>query len=252
MEEALGLYLFPQLFFKPIRERCEGSSSRDSLLISGSDMRSNVEAIMLAYRRLHSVENATDFFLFPLGIVSYPSPGASSYDCRARNIMEMCTSQYFVHSELLVGSGCPIVVFEELQAPWSNAKPPSDVAQSYVECVSRAVSILNAAEIAHMDLRPANVMWRRLTADRPEVQIRVIDLEDAVPFGFYLRLVSVLRDDPRYPVSRADSRQLIASSAIHNDWFCESVSSWATQFEVESYSEYMATHSIQFEMSVLK
>lgn len=241
-ERPLGLYIAPKLFFKPLREYHKNvTDSSECVLDSGSHLRTNLELLMLAYNRIHLVENACDYFLFPLGVVSYPSQESLSYGCRIRDVMDECISIHFVYHKDLVRNGCPVIVYDELPGDcWSNGKPPEDVVPSYIECVAKAVNVLNVAGIAHMDLRPANILWCREESGT-DVRIRVIDLEDAVPFGFNVRSSDTLREDPRYPVFVEDNRELIPAVALHNDWFCETVASWARQ-DIDEYTYYMATN----------
>lgn len=237
-----GLYIARGLFFKPLREF---DTTRNCTLDLGSSLRTNLESLMLAYHRLHVVENSDRYILFPLGVIAYPSPQSESYDYRIRDIMDTSIHNHFPHHNDLVRNGCPVVVYEELSSEWSNKKPPSDVVQSYVYNVHKAVEVLNEAKISHMDLRPANILWRIDPAfdTKSEVEIRVIDLEDSVPFGFHIRCVDKLRNDPRYPVSVQDDRELIPATSDQNDWFGMAVASWAQRSDVNSFGDYMASSS---------
>lgn len=250
LERHLGLYIAPELFFKPLRDYHKAET--DSLkcrLNNGSHLRTNLELIMLAYNRIHVIEDAIELFLFPLGVVSYPCEMSPSYTQKIRLVMDECISRHFCHHKELVKDGCPVIVFDDLSGErgWSSGKPTDDVVNSYIECVSKAVGVLNAAGIAHMDLRPANILWCRREESDTDVRIRVIDLEDAVPFGFYIRSSDALRDDVRYPVFQADERSLIPAVASHNDWFCATVASWARQSEFDDYTSYMAANFQTFE-----
>ena len=53
------------------------------------------------------------------------------------------------------------------------------------------------------------------------VEIRVIDREDAVPFGFNFQHTCILRSDPRYPVHKNDYRELILADESHNNWYSQ-------------------------------
>ena len=57
--------------------------------------------------------------------------------------------------------------------------------QRYQRCVSRqikfAVQILTTASVAHMDLRPANILWRIC---KGIIEIRLIDFESAFIFNW--------------------------------------------------------------------
>lgn len=80
----------------------------------------------------------------------------------------------------------PVIIFPGLtvQDGWTNEKPPSDCVSMYLEALAQAVAFLNRAQIAHMDLRPPNIMWRQNSDGMLEVM--VIDFEDAVAFGRFI------------------------------------------------------------------
>ena len=248
-EQPLGLYIAHNLFFKPLRDyhKSGGGDSSECVLDVGSHLRTNLELLMLAYNRIHVVENARDYFLFPLGVVSYPSEGSPSHSSRIRDVMDACISKHFLYHLSLVRNGCPVIVYDELDGgSWSNDKPPEDLVDSYIDCVANAVNVLNAAKIAHMDLRPGNILWRRTECST--VQIQLIDLEDAIPFGFYIRFADILRRDSRYPVFDDDDRELIPAGALHNDWFNVTVAAWARQTDIDGYSDYMYNNHITFRL----
>jgi hypothetical protein len=253
--QQLGLYISESLFFKPLRQYHKLDSREESSVDSGSSLRTNLDSVMFAYHRIYPQENACEYFLFPLGVVSYPSTTSTAYASICSTLhetmcskMKRCISTHFPHyHEDLVADGCPVIVYDMLpMEEWVNTKPPPELVQSYVRCVTIAVDIMNAAKIAHMDLRPANIMWCRLSMDITEVKIRVIDLEDAVPFGFCIRSVESLKLDPRYPIFRTDDRTFIPASSAHNDWFCEAVSSWAQQDDENEFTQYMASNYSMF------
>jgi hypothetical protein len=137
-------------------------------------------------------------------------------------------------------AGCPVIVFDMLSAPeWKNTKPPSALVLSYCCCVANAVLVLNNASVAHMDLRPANIMWRKCPSSESDVEIRVIDLEDAVPFGLCIKSVKALCTDTRYPVfGDIDATEEVIATSMHNEWFCVSVTEWAKSDE-ENFTAFM-------------
>ena len=281
-----GVYISPSFFYKPLRDyhkskdgsgdiRVYSGSSYwgDHRVDNGSSHRLSLESLMVAYQCLSVVPRAHDFFLFPLGVISYPSEEAPSIKSMICDIMKKSIQKYFLYHDDLLRNGCPVVVYDLLTPScWSNKKPPPYAVESYIACVKSAVAILNKACIAHLDLRPANILWRvtpplsdidsTLSAadvDRESesaakrrrvesgtavmVEIRVIDLEDAVPFGFNFQHTCILRSDPRYPVHKNDYRELILADESHNNWFFEAVSSWARQTNIEKFSEYMRLNS---------
>lgn len=290
-EMVYGLHIATSLFYKPLRNyHKSGAASAGALLDSGSSHRIYLESLMMVYHHLSDVPCANDFFLFPLGVISYPSLEAKAINSKICEIMRENIEKYFSNSNDLLRGGCPVVVYDLLSPDcWYTEKPPSNAVESYISCVKKAVEILNTARVAHMDLRPANILWRVVTprsgsgsahsaaavacedggaAKRRRVdiapqsglcappaqsvtesvtdavvEIRVIDLEDAVPFGFHFRHTDVLRSDSRYPVHPNDTRERIPADAFHNDWFFEAVSSWARQPNAETFSDYMFQNS---------
>lgn len=252
----LGLYIAPSLFYKPLRlSHKDVASDLENVLDGGSSLRATLESMMRVYQRLHAISRANSFFLFPLGVVLYPNLNSLSYGCGMREIMEICVGKHFPLCCEFLDYGCPVVVYEELNADdWKNTKPPPDAAEAYVNGVKKAVEIMNQAEVAHMDLRPANIMWRSIKeneSDTVKVDVRVIDLEDAVPFGFGIQCVNVLRQDPRYPVSLEDEREFIQAAQYHNDWFAAAVEGWALQVDYNRFEDFMNENS-EFYSGILK
>lgn len=196
---------------------------------------------MLAHGEIIKQEDALKYFIFPLGVMSFPKCGQPR-PCHEtmRRVMMESIRRYFFDPDDLTQEGCPVVVYEMLhkREGWNQSKPPPELVTSYVDSIVAAVGILNAAGIAHMDLRPSNIMWRRNGESiLREVEVKIIDLEDAVPFGYYISFVEVLKSDSRYPVADTDDREHIPASSLHNDWFCEVISSWARQEEQESFAD---------------
>jgi hypothetical protein len=74
----------------------------------------------------------------------------------------------------------PIVLFPWLQN-YSTNKPPPQLRESYLAGLNEAVQLLNQTKIAHLDLRPENIMWRE-TGELGKVDMKIIDLETAVRF----------------------------------------------------------------------
>ena len=238
-----SLYISSGLFFKPLKDfhkmRISGQELTTKRVVSR--LQSNLESMMLAYQRIYANEDAEQFFLFPLGVLSYPSSELVAQKQNICQVMRDCISNHFCESRNILKDGCPVIAYEHLSQDrgWSNEKPDRGLVPSYVECIKRAVDILNAAGIAHMDLRPSNILWRCKTdSSVPMVEIRVIDLEDAVAFGFFIRHVDIMRLDCRYPVHERDGDRIPAAQH-HNDWFLKHVTNWANQYEYKKFSDYM-------------
>jgi hypothetical protein len=273
-----ALYLAKNLFFKPLRQTSKLIDDDLELRKQGvSTLRTSLEFMMLAYRRIAAVEESSKLILFPLGVVSYPSKEEECYK-GMREQLKRNIDKYFDNKEQLLRNGCPVVVYRELQKSegWQNRKPCGDAeVESYVASLEQVVHILNEAGVAHMDLRPANIMWRmakQLPEKREEeeeedeqkeeeeeqkeeeeeeeelVEMQVIDLEDATPFGCLIDYVETLRWDPRYPVSPSDERNHIAAAACHNDWFGKVVAMWARDARddkatADSFTDFMRSIS---------
>lgn len=96
--------------------------------------------------------------------------------------------------------------------------------------------MLNTAGIAHLDLRPANVLWRETPhGEAPSVELRVIDFEDAAPFGRVIprELVQtiVATSDWRYPFQAGEEQTEQLASAVRNDFFGEAIGQWTRSDE---------------------
>jgi hypothetical protein len=241
----LGLYINP-FFFKPLRNMHKNKNETHEK--AGGFYRSSLEDFLSIYQIIDTVEAPERHILFPVGVLAYPQRDSIAYAQKIREILGQCFSKYFNQSlELIEQSGAIVVPFPLLceKDGWSNNKPPESHAQAYINELCTAVSVLNDAEVAHMDLRPSNIMWRLDPDDDSKVQMQIIDLEDAERFGHPIRLWEVLKDDARYPVP-SDADSPMKASAYHNDWFLNSVSAWARDTHAERYSRFMNEHCMDF------
>jgi hypothetical protein len=109
--------------------------------------------------------------------------------------------------------------------------------------LSIAINVLNLANIAHLDLRPANIMWREIKGQEfSQVELQLIDFEDAVLFDYpipteFVKVV-VTNCDARYPFKPGDEKTQQLANANHNLFFYEAVKHW-TISEVESFQQCM-------------
>lgn len=162
-------------FFKPLRgdSHCETSGCRIST------HRAIGITMMEVYRRLWEAdENARQFILFPIGWVQLPELGKSIHEDLAGVITVNRTGD----KDALT----PVVVYDYLAEPWSNAIPPRDKHDQFLEQLRKAIELCNTAKVVLLDLRPSNIMWK-YNDDRKTVDMRFIDFEDAYPEGWLIR-----------------------------------------------------------------
>ena len=53
----------------------------------------------------------------------------------------------------------PIILFPQLE-DYHTDKPPLPLRVGYETSLERAITVLNQAGVAHLDLRPENIMWK--------------------------------------------------------------------------------------------
>ena len=144
----------------------------------------------------------------------------------------------------------PLILFPLLKSNdgWSNKKPSDKYKQSYREQLGYAIAVLNTAGVAHLDMRPPNIMWRGVdTVDREvgQVELYLIDFEDAIFFDFtipaeFIKFV-VTTADTRYPFAAGDEETVQVAKQLHNDFFLEAVSQWASS-DIEDFREFTDIH----------
>lgn len=226
-----GVYLSQQLFYKPI---LNNFNTGDPTINNGSCLRSCVELVMLAYKRLSEVEESNNYFLFPIGLMSYP---ANQFSDTFFNGVKLGLfnffEKFFPHKQNYVEDGCPIIVFDLLNTEWKNTKPPQEFYRLYLDAVEKAVLILNSAEIAHLDLRPTNIMWR---IQDTTLEIKVIDFEDSLPFNTIFEPYEAILYDRRYPFFGQNTYHKITK--IHNSWFLVAINRWI-ESEVDRFEDFM-------------
>lgn len=229
---VVKISLSQTLFYKPI---LNNFNDGDPTIQYGSRLRSSVELLMLAYKRLSVIEEADKFFLFPIGLMSYPADQFSEpFFNDIKSGLYQFFRRFFPRKVSLVASGCPVVVFNLLDSTWKNQKPPPQYSQSYLEGIEKAISMLNSAQIAHLDLRPTNIMWRII--DDTTLEIQVIDFEDSLPFNSFFHPYQAIAYDRRYPFFEQTSPQKITMD--HNTWFSVAINHWIRS-EVDTFEDFM-------------
>eukprot|EP01031_Cornospumella_fuschlensis_P026550 gene26551-32086_t len=144
-----------------------------------------------------------------------------------------------------------LLVFPLLDG-WRNDKVPTDLVPAFVEKMASIVQILNAARIAHVDLRPQNVMWR--IDGEGQLDCRLSDLEDSMYFGRFIvsSKLAAYVSDCRYPVKRLETQTQVPVDNRANDCFCRPSSAGNLHSELygeENYTfaDYMRFHYQNFE-----
>lgn len=141
-----------------------------------------------------------------------------------------------------MATNSPLIVFECLHGKdgWTNEKPVDEAAVEYINMLDTAVKLLNRAQVAHLDLRPQNIMWRM---HQGAIEMRLIDFETAIPFGLFIppESATYLARDARYPVFHEERNTFVLYQEYHNTWFFISVHQWL-ESDVLDFSEFM-THN---------
>jgi hypothetical protein len=176
--------------------------------------------------------------LFPLGVISVPgdkdaNKNAVTYNKELRDlIISECYNNGFGNEDL---DYSPLIMFPRLskEKGWSNDKPPERLHAAYLDQLRIACDLLNVRGVAHLDLRPANIMWRESSVEEHGVEMFLIDFEDAVIFGDIIPLefiqFVVETKDGRYPFTVSDLDHELVAQVYHNEFFYHAISKWIQQ-----------------------
>jgi hypothetical protein len=245
-------------FAKPVRDGLkqlqrytESDSSIDIALYSNNNIRLN--DIMRVYEALrkdgsHDDIHCDAIILFPQGVVSVPGDKDSKQipikeTIQLRNLLlTSCYENGFTDFHL---TNRPLILFPRLctNDGWRNDKPPIDLRNLYLTQLRLANNVLNKAKIAHLDERPANIMWRSIQpGEFTEIEMRLIDFEDAIIFDEIIpkEFVEVVlyNNDKRYPFRLGEDKIVLYANQNHNEFFYEAVSQW-TKSDINSFSDFM-------------
>ena len=236
-------------FFKPIRNAwgkesqviCfdsptpKSSSASNSALdhklcSKASTLCAKVCRIMNIYERMGHVVNSKKYILFPQGIVTVPANDIDENTNLRNSLIAFACDRYFPFLKESM-THRPMIVFNKLQQEdgWDNHKPPVELRDDYIIKLSEAIDVLNSANVAHLDLRPSNIMWRRVDTSNT-VEIQLIDFEDAelfeslVPPPFIETVVS--KSDKRYPFSTSSKERLQLVCDSHNYFYLHAIRKW--------------------------
>lgn len=242
-------------FVKPVRAlfKADSAAAGDNTI---SQRKSRLNDIMRMYeliRRSASEEQAA-LVLFPCGVIGMPDPSvkqsADIYDM----LLKTCKEEGFLEEDL---KHCPLMLFPLLEG-WSGGRhggPPdtATLASAYLAKLRQAIDLLNLAGVAHMDLRPANIMWR--VGREGELELKLIDFEDSVVFGrtVHPELVRsiVYRNDYRYPFRVGDEVGPLFARREHNEFYFKAVSMWAQQESAQDFDSFMDVHGQLIQEEVL-
>lgn len=175
-----------------------------------------------------------EFVLFPAGTVSIPTTENDLQEllmreCRENGFKTDIEMLFRKHDGKIVVSPCPVLLFPKLVG-WSKERPPTHLRNKYRDKLRRAINALNSAGIAHLDLRPDNIMWKE---DNGDVSVRLIDFDDAYPFEYVIPedYVSMMAGDinKRYPFALGDERHKQVAKAEHNEFFYKTVEKWLNE-----------------------
>lgn len=188
---------------------------------------------MNCYKCLFELNNSQKYFLFPVGVLSYPSHNTCFYG-DVKGSLSIFFEKNFSHKFSYMKYGCLVLVFPKLDSNWKNTKPSTQYHSSYLTGVAMAIKMMNEARIAHFDLRASNIMWSEENIET--VSIQFIDFEDAIPFGAHFKPYENHYYDKRYPF--VHQRKPVRITDFHNNWFLVALVEWMKSSE-DVFDEFM-------------
>ena len=148
----------------------------------------------------------------------------------------------------------PCFAFPNLLSPWTS-RPPQNCTlhtQQYIDQLTKAIHLFKMAKVVHMDLRPANIMWKCSCMDSKqnnhqdvpehELHIRVIDWEDAHFLGEFVDPACYIQDEARrYPLSKLPSSFTGMVPVQHwmDEWSLHRIALFLRQEKTSSFSSFM-------------
>ena len=222
------------LFFKPVR----GSVTMTSFI---SNSTNNLDNILSAYKELDFVPNSTECILFPIGIMCINDKSVKTTRDIVKFVYDVVASDF---EGFVFPVGSPLLIFERLDSNWKNTKPPDLLRKSYLLKLEQAIEVLIKANVAHLDLRPANIMWKENKGSiDDQVQIFLIDFESIVFFGEIISPSDIMAylKDARYPfVADSGVSEVCIASKDTYVWWIKSIDMWLNS-DFEYYKDFMET-----------
>jgi hypothetical protein len=224
------------LAFSPSPVPSKKYSEADSFLI-------NLSYNMNVYRQLYIIDHAYDFILFPEGVITVPGIDV----LESREIRDALMSCLHPNFEVLKMTHRPLIAFKLLSSRlgWSNIRPRKELHSAYLDQIAKAIEVMEKANVAHLDLRPSNIMWRQVDGSDQNIEIKIIDFEDAVMFGqlipqSFIETVIHL-PDYRYPFLHTwRNVERVLAVHEHNTFFHLLIDGWlTTTCEDSNFDEFM-------------
>ena len=214
-------------FYKPIQKRF----FNQGIILS---------KMMRIYDKLHHTEGSVEVIQFPLGLISVPA-AINTHAAEIRRAVLHCITKFFTKSNGDYDND-PCLIFSFLEG-WCNTRPDDDHCEAYIKQLRKVVNILNLAGVIHMDLRPANIMWKHLNNHDGDinVQLQVIDFEDAlmVGSGVHEGLAQEYSKDVRYPIKRGIDCKAIRAKIEFNNFFMDAIEAWLNKSKEKEFLRFM-------------
>ena len=235
-------FSYSQMFFKPIRinHKITAFDTINDMISNGLF---NVERLMHIYECLNKCSQTRQYVLFPVGLLSIPRSSVGESESREYldPILQSLRKYFYRYGNFTLA---PIMIFPFLKDHGKSAKPPRQCVHSYLRALCEGVRLLCECKVAHMDLRPENIMWK-YDASCDQMELKLIDFEDAILFGARVRFVESLKEDSRYPDMPDQSFEY--ASAYHNWWFVVGIKMWLLMY-YDAYDNYTAFTESNFDV----
>ena len=230
------------MFLKPVRPVYKNRSGDNDACRTMSTRSAQLNHIMRMYELMRKScpdlepDSENTIVLFPVGVLSMPSESVKESKGIFELIKKVCVEEGFEENDLFFS---PIIVFPLLR-DWRVDKPPEKLHSSYMAELDKAIAFMNTGTIAHMDLRPANIMWQE--RDGNAVIMKIIDFELSVIFSHsicpeWIEII-VSTHDYRYPFRVGDEQRRQLAEERHNLFFGKAIQDWLNS-PTERFGEFM-------------
>lgn len=196
--------------------------------------------MMVIYDKLSHIEGSVEVIQFPLGLISVPI-AINTHAAEIRRAVLHCITKFFTKANRDYDND-PCLIFSFLEG-WCNTRPDDDHCEAYIKQLRKVINILNLAGVVHMDLTPANIMWKPMNnhdGDR-DVQLQVIDFEDAlmVGSGVHEEIAQEYCKDVRYPIKRCIDCKSIRAKIEFNNFFMHAIEAWLNKSKEKEFLRFM-------------
>jgi hypothetical protein len=198
---------------------------------------------------MNSSSSSSSSILFPIGVLAVPGEDVDGCVDIRNFLLEKCKS-FDVQGDCV--NNCPIIVYPLLKKRWRNTKPDLSYRNDYIDKIKQCFDLLSRAEVAHLDARPVNIMWKPISESL--VEIKLIDFEDVLAFGDVVphRIVDfvVISDDKRYPFCEDDQNKQVIVCNNHNLFFFFAISKWVESETIE-FKDFMKENDNHYQILIL-